>query len=209
MKIQDMVAVAITVATGLTLVKSVFYPTVKASQVKDFSFPQRILDSEAVKSKLNSKEDSIKGKLVAATQYRNLQPNITIDARYLVDSNGDVKSVVANRISQLAPALQQNENGFYALYSYNDKAYLNACINPNGYTTVTSDRFKRNLTTSFQTSRLLPWLLGKQDLQDKRCLWSELSADLKPDLPFDATYSNLETTWLHWVNYWQQNFPSE
>ena len=202
------------IATGITIAKSLLNPDVQASRIATYSFPQTVaLDSwKLVTSKDTVETIDLVGDIVATRKYEYQQPkqNLVIRVRYLTNTDGDIKSIVDKRIGNLTTALRNNPSGDYALYTYQGKAYLNACLNPNGESTVTSDAFNRNHTIySRNWRRITPWFLGKRDLKDKRCLWMQLLIDLPPETPIEETYRTLELVWSDWLKYWQPNFPDE
>lgn len=104
--------------------------------------------------------------------------------------------------------------GYYGVLSHKGNAYLSACINPRGESTVTEQQFTQNrYTYDLQVSRFLPWLLGKESLIDRRCLWTFMSTPLETQskagnaTATEAAYKTLETTWFSWNKWWQSNFP--
>ncbi|MDX2230851.1 MAG: cyanoexosortase A system-associated protein [Leptolyngbyaceae cyanobacterium bins.349] len=104
--------------------------------------------------------------------------------------------------------------GHYGVVTHNGKAYLSACVNPRGSSTVTESQFTQNrYAHDLQISRIFPWLLGQESLIDYRCLWTLMSVPLKdnanPGVPLsdDKAYKNLEAAWVSWHQWWQANFP--
>jgi cyanosortase A-associated protein len=104
--------------------------------------------------------------------------------------------------------------GHYGVLSHKGNAYLSACVNPRGESTVTEQQFTQNrYTYDLQASRLLPWLLGKESLIDRRCLWTFMSTPVKVNsnagtaTATEVAYKTLETTWFSWNKWWQSNFP--
>ena len=94
--------------------------------------------------------------------------------------------------------------GFYGFFIFEDEASIMACINPHGETTVTGQQFSQNI--SLQPGRILPWLLGQQDLFDRRCLFGILAVPARQGDTTLANYPDLEAAWLDWVDRWQQAF---
>ncbi|MGB3208936.1 MAG: cyanoexosortase A system-associated protein [Crinalium sp.] len=146
-------------------------------------------------------------------QYISNNQKLTIEARYLISTNGDIQKLIEK--SSLIPSLDKSllvnrysdKVGFYSLFSHNKRAYLSACINPRGGSTVTSEQFTDNRNTyDLQINRLVPWLLGKEDLRDWRCLWTLLSIPMIKSST-EATYPVLEEAWISWYNWWVPRFP--
>ena len=204
------------IATVFTLGKSVVNPEIISSPVKSYSFPQSIAlslwqlsTSKSVNPHLVKLPAYISGNFIAGKHYRYLQneKQLDIEMRYLTNTNGDLKSFITSQTGELSSGLKERKSGFYSLYTHEGKAYLSACINPHGKTTVTSDQFNHNLMvydTRFQN--IFPWLLGQAEFWDKRCLWAHLSTPLDRDVATDETYKTLETAWFNWYSYWRSHF---
>jgi len=102
---------------------------------------------------------------------------------------------------------QQPTTGYYALTSINSQAYLSACLNPHGQSTVTEAQFIQNLNLhGWSPQRALGWLFGLNDFRDTRCFWTILSAPIadteNPQLLADK-YAMLEKVWQDWYRWWQ------
>lgn len=107
--------------------------------------------------------------------------------------------------------------GYYGIVSAENKAYLSACINPRGDSTVTEQQFTHNrYAHDLRPGRLIPWLLGQESLIDYRCLWTLMSVPINAKPTTASTeraaleakaYEQLETTWLDWQQWWRSNFP--
>lgn len=147
-------------------------------------------------------------------RYQNNRTILNIDMHYIINSSGDVKDFLRKHIfsqQSSAPLIikQKPGMGFYALFNYQENAYLTSCINPRGSSTVTFDQFRQNRNTyDLQPQRLLVWLLGSGELRDWRCMWSLLSVPLETAKPEEA-YSILEFAWVFWYPWWEKHFPSQ
>ena len=135
---------------------------------------------------------------------------LEIKARYLVNTNGDLKSYVKQYTGAIAPFLREQEQiGSYVIYPYKDAVYLTACINPYGETSVTSDRFRHNsLRHSLNLIRIWRWLTSQNGVIDSRCLWVYLSMPLDNNSP-EAVYPLLEAAWFDYYQWWAQNYPPD
>ena len=154
---------------------------------------------------------------IASREYpyrRNAQP-LTTALRYRT-SDGDVNRF----LFVFTPIRQDNARlvvkyqpgiGFYGVLPHQGRAYLSACISPRGESTVTAQQFVQNHRTHDLTfDRLLPWLLGRQPLLDRRCLWTLMSVPLAANagsIELDTAYKTLENAWFDWYRWWQPNFP--
>ena len=203
-------AIAITYTGG----KSFVYSEAKSLQVADYQFPESIAlsrwnfsSSKSINSNLTH---SLLGEFVSGKHYRYQQNGkyLEINMRYVVDTNGDLKSFISNRTGDLSPSLREDgAGGFYSVYVDSNKANLTACINPSGGSTVTDDRFRRNrMLHDNHLERIVPWLRGQTELQDKRCLWAHLSIPLDRN-SLEEHYRILESVWFDWYEYWLLNYP--
>lgn len=206
------------IATAFTLFISFVHTEARSSSVKDYTFPEsftlskwKLFFTQPVKPHLvvNSSE-YISGDFIAGKHYRYRQDSklLDIEMRYFANTNGDLKSFITNRTREMSSVLKKSEAGFYSLYAHEDKAYLSACINPHGISTVTSDRFYRNLMIhDTRLENILPWLLGRSEFRDKRCLWAHLSMPLDGNIADEETYKTLETVWFDWHDGWRSHYP--
>ena len=156
-------------------------------------------------------------KNIAGRQYHYVQSNRFLDIRmfYVVNTSGgfSMKSAVKNYSSrdpsqsQPSVVLRHDGAGSYNLFIVQQRAYLNACINPHGSSTATKLQFMLNrYLYDVRPERLLSWLLGKAPYIDKRCLWAHLSIPLNNSSPEDA-YRILETAWFSSYQWWSPRFP--
>ena len=201
----------------LALGKSILYPTV-GNAVTSFIFPAMVplLEWQHLESKPLDNSRIENSKNLFGRQYRYVRNNLYLDIemRYLINTNGDVKAWIEDyrgRPSfpgQLLPILRQQERvGFYSLFTHKERAYLSACINPRGGSTVTDSQFWLNrIIYDVRLNRLFPWLLSREEIPDRRCLWAHLSLPLKNSSPEDA-YQSLEKVWFSWHQWWQHRFP--
>lgn len=200
--------------------RALLMPTVDRNKIvanaaKSIQFPAKIplSDWEFVKSKtIEPSEGKAIGHLY---QYRN-QDNKTVDIQvhyenYAEGNIGRLMMVhgIAPPASAFLTIKEQSPTGFYALTSYNNRAYLSACINPIGKSTATSEQFTKNkYEYGFSFGRTLGWAAGLNDLVDAHCLWTAISTPI-PENADEALlaekYKTLETIWSHWYDWWQPN----
>lgn len=141
------------------------------------------------------------------------RPTLSARARFLYRAgNGNTSRLLQTYTSarpasiNIATAYREGA-GFYGFFLLEDEASVMACVNPYGDTTVTGQQFSQNIT--FQPGRVLPWLLGRQDLFDRRCLFSILSVPARPGETSLTDYPELEATWFAWVAHWQQTLSKD
>lgn len=203
---------------GLVLGKLVVFPT--QEQRKSHTpivFPANVpleqwqqVETNPISDGLIPKSEYFIGDNIGGQSYSYVagDRSLEIKMRYLVDTNGDLKSYVKNYTGNIAPFLYEQANiGSYAMYPYEDKIYLTSCINPQGKTSISSDRFRNNsLRHSFNLRRILAWLTSQNGIVDRRCLWAYLSMPLDGDYPQDVD-PLLEEAWFDWHQWWSQNYP--
>lgn len=144
-------------------------------------------------------------------RYRQGGEVLEVEMRYLTDTNGDFRAFLQDHTARKVPAnqvsIRQQQTGFYGLSRHQGRAYLTACINPLGGSTLTRQQFLHNRQThDLQPRRLWAWLLAQTDLRDRRCLWAHLSLPVNSAAP-QATEQKLEAAWLDWSQFWQSHFP--
>ena len=149
-------------------------------------------------------------------RYRYVRDGIPLDAeiRYVVRTAGDAgllltsHTAIPRRAFEGGELRRHGEIGDAILFSHDDRAYLDACINPRGGTTVTTEQFlAAHRARDFSVRRGMLWLLGRESLQDHRCLWVHLSTPA-PGEELTAAFSRLQAVWVEWRRPWQSHFPS-
>ncbi len=194
--------------------KSFLYPTSTQATATPFTFPENIpLASwqplESVSLEENKEANLISGRLYPYEQNNRL---LEIEMRYIIKTRGNVQRMEEQyrhqKISADPLTIHHQEGiGFYGLTATPDRAYLSSCINPYGGSTVTAEQFRDNRNTyDLRVSRLVPWLLGQQELRDFRCLWTLMSIPLE-DTTAEQAYPILENAWVSWYAWWQPRFP--
>ncbi len=213
------------VAILLVLGKIVLNPTQKSNNFQVFMFPENVtlpkwklvktglINNELVKSPAYIQGDYISGKKY---YYLKKNPNLklnrnlylNIEMRYLVNTNGSLKSVIKNYTGTLSPALyQEKEIGSYSIFLHQDTVYLTSCINPHGGSTITVDEFYKNrMLYDASLERIISWLFTSRKIIDNRCLWAHLSMPLN-NISEEVIRQNLETAWFDWYGWWSENFP--
>lgn len=189
----------------------VLLPTKDKQTVTAFTFPQEVPLPQwqfTISRPLPQPTKKIY-QVIAQKHYQYLNKNLVLDIemRYLKD--GDVVQFLRDFTFISSPAVvrQQQGVGYYGLGVEKQRAYLSACINPQGGSTFTNEQFNQNLHThAIQPKRLLSWILSQEQLQDNRCLWAHLSVPLKNSSP-EAAYQVLEKAWFSWYRWWEARFP--
>lgn len=202
--------------------KSILDPTIGKQTVAPFVFPPDVplpqwqrLASHPLKDQTVDRPPATKSAMLGR-QYRYIQKDLQLDInmRYELETLGDVKQLIkdhtAIKFSLNQPLIilrQHKQLGFYGLFVYQKRAYLDACINSQGGSTFTKEQFSYNrIQYDVQFNRLFFWLLGKQALRDRRCLWSHLSITLNQSSP-ESAYVILENVWFSWYQWWHPRFP--
>lgn len=187
-------------------------------QVAPYPFPQVIpltdwtfTDSQPLTPDQTPDTQNIPGEIVSGRRYHYHQDNadLNIEMRYLAQTNGDLKALIKHQTGSLGTVLQTLENmGNFSLFTQGPESQLDACINPRGTSTVTSDQFKRNRTLyDWRSRRFLDWILGQAPLHDNRCLWTRMTFSTLGDAPSVDPSKALTTPWEDWQQWWQPRFP--
>ncbi|PZO40612.1 MAG: cyanoexosortase A system-associated protein [Pseudanabaena frigida] len=160
-----------------------------------------------------------KPKYLSGKSYKYLLDDMSvveIYIRYAVGTEGDIflllKGLTNIEISEdelYQKTARKDAIGYYAIFNYQNRAYLTACINPRGISTVTKEQFDDNASDrAMDRDVVIAWLLGQKDLRDRRCLWTLMSTPLRSESDRDATDRKLEKIWISWYEWWQPRFPS-
>lgn len=193
----------------LVLGKVIFLPITENSAATPFNFPEQVPLSEWKLKASDSlpKPTQENEELISQKRYQYIQKDLPLDIEMRYVKAVDVKSLIKNytQISSAAVVRQQKGVGYYGVGVDKQRAYLSACINSQGGSTFTFSQFTENQAQQ-RSERFLPWLLGQQPIEDKRCLWAHLSVPLKDSSP-EASYKILENTWFSWYQWWQPRFP--
>lgn len=215
--------------------KSILDPTIGKRTITPFVFPSvvplpqwQLVASQPLEIKTVDRPPF--GKLdLPGIQYRYVQNGLhassregapsspaplDIKMRYEVETDGDGKRFIKDNtaiqfsLNQPSMVVREHEGlGFYGMFVYEKRAYLNACINPRGGSTFTQEQFTYNrIHYDLQFERLIFWLLGQQGLRDNRCLWTHLSIPLNQSSP-ESAYVTLEKAWFSWYDWWHRRFP--
>lgn len=139
---------------------------------------------------------------------------LVVEMRYVINTRGQANPFLSQFSKEVIAERQNNIKnlqgiGKYTLYSDGKKAYLTACINPRGGSTVTSHQFMGNrYQYDITWNRFMPWLLGHHVLRDDRCLWTQLSVPLNGSIAADI-YTALESIWKNNYLTWQSLLISQ
>ncbi len=201
---------------GVLLVagKVVFYPSAHKHLATPFEFPESVplADWKLDKSAPLEISDNSEVKAARKYEYQKNSMALEIEMRYVVDARGDVEdmmklyTVLKSSPGKLALVNTQGA-GFHGILQQKNRLYLSSCINSRGGATVTYEQFRYNRNTrDWYPNRILFWLLGRGDIRDRRCLWTQMSVPLDKKTPEDAK-KILENAWVSWYGWWQPRFP--
>lgn len=201
----------LTFASLFILVKSfIFPPNSEHYQQLAVKFPENISLNEwnLIKSQpLPPKLPNYKNGYEYKYKHKNEEKLITIQVRHELTTDGNVSRLIS-LYQNIKPAtihwqIKPDEKGFYAIFNYEDKIHLTACLKNDGYTTVTEQEFYANsFQNYFNPVRLFLWLIGIKSLTDSECYFVLLTTDFPSHL---TKYELLnlviiETSWKEWIN---------
>ncbi|MGA1409605.1 MAG: hypothetical protein ACO37W_07720 [Prochlorotrichaceae cyanobacterium] len=113
--------------------------------------------------------------------------------------------------------------GYFGEFVYQNRAYLSACILPEGGTVFNRSQHQQSRNLLMQNPQhLFLWIIGVRDLRDWQCLWTNLSLPIQGveiELPVKAdevtpddlakimaetekTFVVLRSFWDSWYPYW-------
>lgn len=207
-----------TIALGvtLTLLGVAIKPTMPVSVDREVPFPQTLSlpgwDAEFTQAIALPPSDSRYHRIRAGQQYGYRQGDRTLQVtvRDVVETEGDIDLLMANarefvKTDRSNVVDRQSNRGFYRLLTEQNQAYLQSCLNLNGYATVTATQFRQNAyMQALQPQQWFGWLLSQRALLERRCLWVQMSM---PIVERDAqgAYATLEENWKALVANWRSN----
>jgi cyanosortase A-associated protein len=166
----------------------------------------QLKQAQPLKAKSKGESDGLKYQFVKTNERLEVQSRFE---RY-TDGNISRLLVVYTPIkpATVQPQLQNRiDVGFYYLFEYKNTAYLSACVNYAGQTTVTEPQFVQNkYKYGWSLQRTFLWIIGQEDLFDGRCLWTLMSIPLDSssnNITLEKAYADLEAAWVDWYNWWQ------
>lgn len=103
---------------------------------------------------------------------------------------------------------QFSGNNYYSLFTYQQRAYLSACIDSSRNSTVNLSQFwQHRIDHDLRSQAIFSWLFGPASLIDQRCLWSQVSMPLK-GAKLESVYATLISFWEEWFDWWRSHYPS-
>lgn len=138
-------------------------------------------------------------------QYQARDQLVKIQISYVTGTMGDLGAFWANyplngQKIKTKPSIQVRQQGsnYYALYTHGNQAFLSACVDPGGLSTVEEGHFIHNWNRH--------WYLLGRDYIDDRCLWTHMSVAINQQSPRQA-FAILEENWVSWQKWWQNRVP--
>jgi cyanosortase A-associated protein len=155
--------------------------------------------------KLNREEKNVI--LQSRYQYTQNGSKLDIEMRYV--AGGNLPALLRQDLKVTSkPVIRQQKNvGFYAVGTHKKRVYLSACIAPNAQTTFTEEQLKMNVPEEKNSQYWASWLVGKESIPTKRCLWTHLSIPLGDSDP-ETAYTALENIWSSWYQLWLPQVPN-
>jgi cyanoexosortase A len=198
-------------------------PQIGRKEVKPLSFPSQLSlaswKEKASVSLVNANEQTetkLHPNRVRSGQkyrYQNSETEVAVALRFLSPTFGEVESYIKKTYDQsLQTAYRQGKTsyirnlGHYRLFQDGTRAYLSACLTPEGESTVSlTDYMNKTNAGVFQWEYVIPRLLGTKSLRERRCLWVHLSTPLEQQSP-EQSYRLLESVFGEGYSQWQSLF---
>lgn len=202
------------VSAALIAGKVIFIPTPYKPKATVFNFPQSVPLSQWQLSKTESlpKPKDLIPELVTQWRYQYTQNSqnlpLNIEMHYLSGlTDASEKMQYIYKILS-PPTLHERKGvGYYGLGVNEKRAFLIACINPQGNTTITAmQSLKNGFYHDVRPDSLMVSLLGQAPLLDKRCMFTHMSVSLEKTSK-ETAYQVLENAFFDWHKWWYSNFP--
>jgi cyanosortase A-associated protein len=196
--------------TLLVLGRAIFYPNL--NQSSPFTFPDRVplersqfIERSAIVTK------SFYPKYWSdLNSYQYHYQGFNVQIHYLQSTDGDVPTYLKNYLlndQNIEVIDKKGSTGSYRLFERDRIAYLSACINSRGSSTINREQFFANRNTyDLRIDRLLPIVLGTEDPRDARCLWVTVSTPIE-NQSIEVVHQRLETAWQEIYAWWMPRFP--
>ncbi len=211
--------------TTIVLGKVILNPNIGKRQLTPIIFPRNVplegwqlQKSEPFISRTDSYGQTVGKPFAKGKKYRYSQNNLPLNIQmiYELDSSGEYKlflrdysSIEASPSNEQFFVARQLGIGTYGMYVAQNRAYLIACMNSRGGSTLSRQEFNHNRERyDLVSDRTIPWLLGQRGLRDTRCLWNHFSIPLNKSSPKTA-YAILEKAWISWYQWWIVHYPQE
>ena len=210
------IAIALTLCGVVgVLVKAILFPNPPRDRLNySFDFPATVAIAQWQLINTEPLKTTDQDHLNPGQQYQYIRQGdrVKIEVRYEHYTDGNVNRLL-NIYTPIKPATvwltvkHREDIGYYGLFTYQDQAYLSACINPSGQSTVTEQQFVQNkYSYSWSPQRTLLWVIGQNDLFDGRCFWTLLSTNVTSNsdtTSLEKAYQNLEEVWFDWYRWWK------
>ncbi|WP_421656929.1 cyanoexosortase A system-associated protein [Leptothermofonsia sp. ETS-13] len=209
--------VGVCIGTAWVLGRAIAAPKAEKAQEQTYPLPEKVpLNGWELQasSPLDKIEELPPGR---EYQYRQRANSLTVQTRIML-SDGNISRLlfVYTPIKSANANLQIKHHpgvGYYGVLVHKGRAYLSACVNSRGESTVNEPQFMQNrYKYDLQITRVLPWILGQEPLLDQRCLWTLMFTPLPANAKADSTTTEetlktLETAWFSWHRWWELHFP--
>ncbi|BAY70844.1 cyanoexosortase A system-associated protein [Anabaena sp. FACHB-709] len=204
--------------TGILIIGKLFlFPNLNKPKINVSVFPEKVPLNEwqfivTSHNNLPTTNEDNQYQLLEQKHYRYVKNNLPLDIKIHYLENlyyADISAYIKKNLDIQSSSVMRHQKGigYYGLGIDKQKAYLSTCINSRGGSTFTHEQFRHNrFSQDIQLERIIPILLGKEMLLDKRCLWVHLSIPIRNSSPEEA-YQILEKAWFSWYRWWQPRFP--
>jgi cyanosortase A-associated protein len=208
------------ISISCVTISSIINSNVGNRPVPHFEFPKTIpltfwqqIENKNIKvTQLTSQQNQYVIQSANLYQYQEEDIQLDIKMYYLTDARGNVEDLLLEQTKITPKALKKKEirqqnNNFYILFSDRHRTYLSSCLNPNGNSVINRTQFSQNISNRQLSLKLLVnWLIGKDSIRDRRCLWVTISTPNNSS-SFLQPQDLLEQVWQEWYQWWQPRFP--
>jgi cyanoexosortase A len=207
----------------ITTVLTILAPQIGRREIPPLQFPLQLSLSDWKQensiSLVTSPETELTHHRLRSGQeyhYQKQQMQVKAALRCISPTFGNIDKYIPETYDKaLQEAYQQgNTNylaniGYYHLFNDEKQAYLSACLTPTFESTVNQRQYVSKANRQvLNWKTLIPRLLGKTNLRERRCLWVTLSTPLNPDSP-ETSYQILESVFKAGYPKWQGLFENQ
>lgn len=208
------------VAMALVTVITLVFPQVGRRENRVLAFPSQLSlenweQTESASLVENPETELQFNGLHAGQQYQYQQSNqdVTVALRFISPTHGSINAFLENIYDEsrleaykAGKTRSLSDVGSYQLFRDGEKAYLSACLVPDGKSTATRNQYAQQSDANvFDIKTLIPRLVGLRSLRERRCLWVHLSTPLEGESP-EAKEDVLEAVFQEGYPQWQELF---
>ena len=207
--LQLLLLLVLLVASALVLISSWMGTAWGAYQPApvDYPAPTAAADWQPVGWERMTIETGDRPRAISGAVYRYERGDIVLlaEVRFLDRATADVNAYAQRRTGLTLDGQVRGlpAGGYHQVQADDGTAWLDVCLDARGHATATPDQFDTNRRLYDRTlPRMVQWILARQPLEDRRCLWFHLSIPLD-SMSEQEAFQSLESFWADWRGQWR------